>query len=109
MNQSQTEYKDQHDDHMAHPMSHEHMHHAESTPESHAVHAMPEPSVGHSAHTGIEKSHTDHTGHEQMFRTRFWICLVLSIPVLVYSPAVQAGLSRSPPSRVCGPRFWRGP
>jgi hypothetical protein len=31
----------------------------------------------------------DHTGHEQMFRRRFWVSLALSIPVLLYSPALQ--------------------
>lgn len=34
-------------------------------------------------------AHVDHTGHEQMFRRRFWVSLVLSIPVLTYSPSVQ--------------------
>ncbi len=33
--------------------------------------------------------HTDHTGHEAMFRTRFWGSLLLSLPVLAYSPLVQ--------------------
>jgi Cu2+-exporting ATPase len=39
-------------------------------------------------------SHTDHTGHEQLFRKRFWICLILTLPVLVFSPMLQdwAGL-----------------
>ncbi|MCO5191067.1 MAG: heavy metal translocating P-type ATPase, partial [Anaerolineae bacterium] len=38
------------------------------------------------AHTG----HHDHTGHEIMFRNRFWIILALSIPVIIYSPAIQS-------------------
>jgi Cu2+-exporting ATPase len=33
--------------------------------------------------------HVDHRGHEEMFRKRFWVCLFLSVPVLLYSPAVQ--------------------
>jgi P-type Cu2+ transporter len=41
---------------------------------------------------------TDHTGHEELFRNRFWICLVLSIPVLVYSPTLQDWLGFSPPT-----------
>ncbi len=32
---------------------------------------------------------TDHSGHEQLFRTRFWWCLVLTIPVLLYSEMLQ--------------------
>ncbi len=46
---------------------------------SHDTHTM------HSAaeHSAAEHSaHTDHTGHELLFRNRFWVCLVLSIPVL---------------------------
>jgi Cu2+-exporting ATPase len=31
----------------------------------------------------------DHTDHEQMFRRRFWICLLLTIPVLLFSPMIQ--------------------
>lgn len=38
-------------------------------------------SAGHSAHA-------DHSGHEDMFRRRFWICLVLSVPVILYSPMI---------------------
>ncbi|MGH2538572.1 MAG: heavy metal translocating P-type ATPase [Candidatus Promineifilaceae bacterium] len=34
-------------------------------------------------------AHVDHTGHEELFRRRFWVCLALSLPVLVYSPAIQ--------------------
>ncbi|APX97814.1 heavy metal translocating P-type ATPase [Natronorubrum daqingense] len=33
--------------------------------------------------------HVDHSDHEDMFRTRFFVCLVLSIPVLYYSPMLQ--------------------
>ncbi|HKJ66686.1 MAG TPA: heavy metal translocating P-type ATPase, partial [bacterium] len=38
-----------------------------------------------------------HTGHEQMFRQRFWISLILSIPVILYSPAIQGWLGFSLP------------
>ena len=50
--------------------------------------------MDHTAH----EHHVDHTGHEQMFRTRFWVSLVLSIPVLVYSPTLQNWLGFSPPT-----------
>ncbi len=43
---------------------------------------------GHRGHDG-HKGHADHTGHEQMFRKRFWVSLILSIPVLLYSPMIQ--------------------
>jgi P-type Cu2+ transporter len=48
-------------------------------------------------HTG-HAAHTDHTGHEQMFRQRFWVCLILSIPVLLYSPMLQMLLGFSMPA-----------
>ncbi len=47
----------------------------------------------HDAHQG----HTDHTGHEAMFRTRFWGSLLLSIPVLIYTPLVQRFFGFTPP------------
>jgi Cu2+-exporting ATPase len=42
-------------------------------------------------------AHTDHSGHEQMFRQKFWVSLLLSIPVLVFSPAIQGFLGYSLP------------
>ena len=83
---------------MGHSMPDEHKHPAAGAPGSHAAHAMPEQTVGHDAHAGHGKNHTDHTGHEQMFRTRFWICLALSIPVLIFSPALQRWLGYSAPA-----------
>jgi Cu2+-exporting ATPase len=48
---------------------------------------------------GEHANGADHTGHEQMFRSRFWVCLLLSIPVLVFSPMIQNWLGFSlPPS-----------
>ena len=49
------------------------------------VHAdqMGQAHAGHGA-----QAHTDHTGHEQMFRRRFWGSLVLSIPVLAFGSAL---------------------
>jgi len=48
---------------------------------------------GHEGHG----AHVDHTGHEQMFRQRFWVSLVLSIPVLLYSPTIQKWLGFTMP------------
>ncbi len=39
----------------------------------------------------------DHTGHEMMFRRRFWVSLILSIPVLVFSPTLQTWLGFDAP------------
>lgn len=51
----------------------------------------------HSPQAG-QRAHVDHTGHELMFRNRFWVSLALSIPVLLYSPALQAWLNFSAPA-----------
>jgi len=52
----------------------------------------------HSNHQGTEhKGHDGHTGHVEMFRRRFWISLLLSIPVLVFSPTLQDWLGYSLP------------
>ncbi len=42
-----------------------------------------EHSGGHDGHGGM------HEGHEQMFRRRFFVSTILSIPVLLYSPTLQ--------------------
>ncbi|MGC9396720.1 MAG: copper-translocating P-type ATPase [Anaerolineae bacterium] len=78
-------------------MSEQHMHHEH----------------GHNDEQPQQKSHAghalDHSGHEQMFRKRFWINLVLTIPVLLFSPMVQVWLGFSMPefpgSRWIGPAF----
>jgi Cu2+-exporting ATPase len=49
-------------------------------------------------HEHNAQHHVDHTGHEIMFRNRFWICLVLSIPVILFSPFIQSTLSFTMPS-----------
>ncbi|MCW5860755.1 MAG: hypothetical protein KIS63_20845, partial [Caldilineales bacterium] len=60
----------------------------------------------HQRHSGHQ---ADHTGHEIMFRNRFWICLALSVPVLLYSPMLQEWFSFSMPeftgSNWIGPLF----
>jgi P-type Cu2+ transporter len=48
----------------------------------------------HSGHGG----HGSHAGHEIMFRNRFWVSLVLSIPVLVFSPMIQEWLGYTAPT-----------
>lgn len=55
----------------------------------------------HTAHDSQESDgkHTqiDHTGHELLFRNRFFVTLVLSIPVLIFSPSIQNWLDYSTP------------
>ncbi len=77
----------------------------------HSVHDMQMEHGMHEEHAGHEgqMAHADHTGHEQMFRRRFWISLLLSIPVLVFSPMLQMLLHFSTPqfpgSNWIGPLF----
>jgi P-type Cu2+ transporter len=79
--------------HSIHAMSD---HTAHVTHQSHAMPASPSLAHGdHSAHAGHD---VDHTGHEKMFRDRLWWCLLLSIPVLLYSGMIQMWLGFTPPS-----------
>jgi Cu2+-exporting ATPase len=75
-----------HDDHGMHQGS------AEASPN--VTHIDHDNHAGHKEHQGHE-GHVDHTGHENMFRIRFWISTLLSIPVLIFSPAVQGFLGYS--------------
>ena len=52
----------------------------------------------HDSHGADHSNHVDHSGHEQMFRKRFWVSLVLSIPVLLFSPMLQEWLGFSMPA-----------
>lgn len=103
---------------MEHNHSHEqHPDHAHHAAEDYARH-VPEPAVDHAAHGAAEQhtehqhshgAHTDHTGHEIMFRNRFWVCLILTIPVLLFSPMIQEWFGFSMPtftgSDLIGPVF----
>jgi P-type Cu2+ transporter len=50
-------------------------------------HAGPQAHEQHGKHD--HGAQVDHSGHEEMFRKRFWVSLILSIPVLLYSPMIQ--------------------
>ena len=76
-----------HSQHMGHNMP------AAMDHSAHAGHNMPA-NMDHSTHAGHG---ADHSGHEQMFRVRFWWSLLLSIPVLVYSEMIQMWLGFMPP------------
>lgn len=88
-------------------MASEHEPHHEdggAAPDDKKVHHIdqPDPAAGHDEHGGHTaegsehpKAHADHTGHEELFRRKFWVSLVLSIPVILYSEGLQmmTGLS----------------
>lgn len=62
--------------------------HAGHTPAASGAHGK------HDAHAG----HIDHTGHELMFRNRFWVSLLLTLPVLLYSHMLQMWFGFMAPS-----------
>lgn len=66
---------------------HAHHHHSPTT-------AAPSTQPAHPAHPA---SHVDHSGHEQIFQRRFWVCLLLTLPVLLYSHMLQMWLGFTPP------------
>lgn len=69
--------------------------------------SLPESHRDNGDHSGSHDGHTknqqheghgvDHSGHEQMFRQRFWVSMLLSIPVLLFSPSIQGWLNFSLP------------
>ena len=87
-------------EHKMMPSTHQH------TQEDHGDHDTghaPDRHKGHSGH-GV-----DHSGHEIMFRNRFWVSLVLTIPVLLFSPMIQEWFGFAMPeftgSTLIGPGF----
>jgi len=80
-----------------------HKEHAERDMAEHSMHNMQVDHTSHKADSSHAEHdehahHVDHTGHEQMFRSRFWGSLLLSIPVLVFSPMIQEWLGFTVPS-----------
>jgi P-type Cu2+ transporter len=64
-----------------------------------------EPQIDHAAHAHGNGSHAEHAAHDKhaghsvaMFRDRFWLSLVLTIPVLVWSEMIQDWLGYAAPS-----------
>ncbi len=85
------ETKPEHTQHNTPEEPSNHIHHAEHEMRHTTHNAEHATTVAHSRH-GTHQSHVDHTGHEAMFRQRFWVSLVLSIPVLLFSPMLQTWL-----------------
>ena len=89
----------QHEDH-----NHEQLHADTQHDHSHTTHQAVTPDMEYGTGAARSKEHTnhenhaDHTGHEQMFRRRFWISTLISIPVLLFSPFVQDTLNFEMPA-----------
>ena len=85
-----------HRHHMSPEAGHEHHHdHTEDAPVADDAHA------GHDAHQGHDtpSGHDAHAGHDPgMFRDRFWLSLVLTLPVVFFSEMVQEWFGYSAPT-----------
>lgn len=101
---AETEHEGHHDHHGSHSAHNSHDSHT-----SHAAHAGHDHHTDHDGHGGHHADHSghhadhsghhaDHSGHEEMFRRRFWVCLLLTIPVLLYSPHIQSLLGFDMPA-----------
>ena len=60
--------------------------------EEHADHGDHQSHGGHGHH-----GHAGHEGHAEVFRRRFWISSLLTIPVLIYSEMIQEWFGFTPP------------
>ena len=81
-------------------MDHDHhAHHAPAASAAHEMHAGHE-GGGHETHDpGGHGGHDQHAGHSvAMFRDRFWLSVLLTIPVLVWSEMVQGWLGFTAPT-----------
>ena len=72
---------------------HNHTHHKHEESKKHEDHSGHE-GHGHSSHSGHNPGHGEmgHDHHKMMiedFKKRFWISLVLTVPILVFSPMFQ--------------------
>ncbi len=76
----------------------DHKHHSDDN--KHADHAA---HTANDTHNGQQDTHGEHANghdsqsHQEMFRKRFWISLLISLPVLVFSSAIQGFLGYSIP------------
>ena len=67
------------------------------SPNEHRQHAGPDEHGGHDAGHGGQGGHGGHGDHAAQFRDRFWLSLVLTVPVVLYSEMVQEWLRFTPP------------
>ncbi len=82
----------------------DHEHHHPSSIESSNNNKLSQSSPSH--HTG----HNQHIGHNvEMFRNKFWVCLIISIPVLLWDPMIQQWFKYQLPSSlvpISSCSFW---
>jgi Cu2+-exporting ATPase len=68
-----------------------HEHEPEGSTDSHEM--------GHGAMSGAHEGHERHEGHSvAMFRDKFWLSLLMTIPVLIWSPDIEAWFGHTAPT-----------
>src|SRR5690242_4688993 len=75
-------------------------HGAHASHHSRGGHAGHEQHAGHETHAGHDKraGHDKHAGHSvAMFRDKFWISLLLTVPTLIWGHMLQRAFTFSPP------------
>src|SRR5216110_3321033 len=71
-----------------------HEHHDRGAPASHSLHDTHHEHAGH----GMPAGHDRHAGHSvAMFRDKFWISLLLTLPTLVWGHMLQGALRYTAP------------
>jgi Cu2+-exporting ATPase len=90
---------------------HQHQHHQHDQREDHRETMETQPARDHKSHDQMSMGHATHSGHDrhaghsvEMFRNRFWICSLLTLPVLTYAHMVWGWLGLDPPS-LPGPKL----
>ncbi|MBE2198942.1 MAG: heavy metal translocating P-type ATPase [Anaerolinea sp.] len=87
--------QDHHGETAVSPPETPHMNHAQhQMQQNHNHHDVQDSHENHGGHG----DHGSHAGHEMIFRDRFWVSLILSIPVLIFSPMLQNWLGYTTPT-----------
>jgi P-type Cu2+ transporter len=95
VDQEDTTHKHYHSDEHEHHDHTTQMHH-EAQPSQHDQH-LEHDYRGSEAHEAHDTHGGMHEGHASLMRDRFWICLVLTIPLLLYSDMIQMWFRFTPP------------
>jgi len=86
MNSQKTEHSNNHHKHSENSMHHHHQHDTDE----HSEHDMHNHQHHDTHNHGKHKGHGDHHKHMiEDFKKRFWISIVISIPILLLSPLIQ--------------------
>ncbi|HFI0463532.1 TPA: copper-translocating P-type ATPase [Streptococcus suis] len=90
-----------HSGHTGHPANHDPRHGDPSGRQDHSHHHGDQADTDHASmspadsghhHTGHHHAGHDHSGHADLFRRKFWVSLVLALPIFVLSPMMGISL-----------------